>query len=79
MADDYINCRRCEDIIYRYSDNIKICEHCNDYFCMTCDICEDEYDCDVPKTRDKILINKLNQKIINLKNKIKLLNKKLNK
>jgi len=74
MADDFINCNRCEKITWMGST--KICEECSEYFCKECDVCKDEKDCDTPKKYKDIIIAELKEDINKLKKQIKKLQKK---
>ena len=74
MADDFINCSRCEKLAWM--GNIKHCEYCGEYFCNDCDVCKDENDCDTPKNKSEMIIQELKDEIIKLKNEIKKLKAK---
>lgn len=69
MADDFVNCARCEKICWLGST--KSCEECNEWFCQDCDVCKDEKDCDTPKKYSDIRIAKLKDKIKELQEEIK--------
>ena len=65
MADDFVNCGRCEEITHRGWS--RQCDECDKIFCNNCEVCDkdDEDGCDKPMSISELkferLYNKLNR------------------
>lgn len=75
MADDFVNCGRCEEITHRGWS--RQCDECDKIFCNNCEVC-DKDGCDKPMSISELKFERLYDRLNRYVNEIHRLRNKYN-